>query len=295
MFNILKNKENTKTIIKEIYSKNEIKRYVMLFSGLIMLSIAFNLFLLPNNIVFGGVSGLSIITKRFFNWDPSVFILVSSIVLLIISFFTLEKEKTRGSVLGSILFPVFVKITAFLPSYFEFNSSDLLICVLFGGALYGIGAGLIFKAGFTTGGTDIINQIIAKYFKTSMGNALIFSDGFIVLFGAFVFGLNKLMYSIIALYLISLLTDKVMIGISDSKAFYIITENVSKISEYILKELGHGVTVFDGKGGFSKSKQKVILCVIPTKEYFKLKAGIHLIDPSAFFVATDAYEVLGGE
>lgn len=295
MFNIVKKRINTDSIIKEIYSKNEIKRYVMLFVGLLMLSIAFNLFLLPNNIVFGGVSGLSIITKKFFNWDPSIFILISSIILLVISYFTLEIEKTRGSILGSVLFPIFIKLTSWLPNYININNSDLLICALFGAALYGFGAGLIFKAGFTTGGTDIINQIISKYGNTSMGNALIVSDGIIVLFGAFVFGLTKLMYAIVTLYIISLLTDKVMLGISDSKAFYIITENVDEINKYILKELGHGVTVFDGKGGFTKTKQKVILCVVPTKDYFKLKAGIHLIDSKAFFVATDAYEVLGGE
>ena len=295
MHSFIKKKVDSASIIKEIYSKNEVKRYFMFLIGLLMISVAFNLFLLPNNIVFGGVSGLSIITKKYFNIDPSIFILTSSIVLLVISYFTLEKEKTRGSILGSILFPIFVKITAFLPNYINLNNSDLLICVLFGATLYGFGAGLIFKAGFSTGGTDIINQIISKYFSTSMGNALIFSDGVIVLAGAFVFGLTKLMYSIITLYIISILTDKVMIGISDSKAFYIITENVSEINDYILKQLGHGVTVFDGKGGFTKSKQKVIFCVIPTKDYFKLKAGIHLIDPSAFFVATDAYEVLGGE
>ena len=91
------------------------------------------------------------------------------------------------------------------------------------------------------------------------------------------------------------MTDKVLLGISDSKAFYIIAEEEEKIREYVLKELGHGVTIFDTKGGFMKEKQKLLFCVIPTKEYYRLKMGIHEIDPKAFFVATDAYEVSGGE
>lgn len=197
--------------------------------------------------------------------------------------------------MGSIMFPIFIELTSNIPLYLNLDKTDLLICAIFGGVLYGIGAGLVFKAGFTTGGTDIINQIISKYAKTSMGTSLILSDGLIVLCGVFVFGVTKLMYAIITLYIISLITDRVLLGISDSKAFYIIAEKDNEIKEYVLKELGHGVTIFEGKGGFSKEKQKVLFCVIPTKDYFKLKEGIHNIDSEAFFVVTDAYEVLGGE
>jgi len=124
---------------------------------------------------------------------------------------------------------------------------------------------------------------------------MLMSDGLIVLSGVFVFGVNKLMYALIVVYIIGLLTDKVLLGISDSKAFYIITEEDDSVRDYILNYLNHGVTIFDARGGFTKEKQKVLFCVVPTKEYFKLKEGIHEIDKSAFFVVTDAYEVVGGE
>ena len=124
---------------------------------------------------------------------------------------------------------------------------------------------------------------------------MLMSDGLIVLSGVFIFGVNTLMYAIIAIYLVGLLTDRVLLGISDSKAFYIIAVEEERIREYVLKELGHGVTIFDTKGGFMKEKQKLLFCVVPTKEYYRLKMGIHEIDPKAFFVATDAYEVSGGE
>ena len=294
MFKLSK-KLDYREITKEIYQKTRIKRYFYLSVGLLLLAISFNAFWLPNDIVFGGVSGISIITKKFFGWEPSTFILISSIILLIISYFVLGPEKTKGSVLGSMLFPVVVNLTSNISTYVTFNSSDMVMCALFGGVLYGAGAGLVFKAGFTTGGTDIINQIVSKYFKVSMGTALLCSDGLIVLAGALVFGLVKFIYAIVTLYIISVLTDRVLLGISNSKAFYIIAEKDEEIKEYVLKVLGHGVTVFDGKGGFTKEKQKVLFCVIPTKDYFKLKEGIHDIDEDAFFVATDAYEVLGGE
>ena len=266
-----------------------------LLFGLVCISIGFNMFLLPNNIVFGNVSGFSIIVKQLFNVDPSLFILCCSILLLVVSYFVLGAKKTSASVLGSILLPLFVKLTENFPSYLNFNSNDLLICALFGGVLYGIGAGLVFKGGFTTGGTDIINQIISKYGKVSMGTALIMSDGLVVICGGIIFGIVKLMYSIVTLYIISFLTDKVMLGISDSKAFYIITNEDERVKKYIIDELGHGVTIFRAKGGYTKEDQRVLFCVIPTKEYFKLKEGIGTIDSKAFFVALDSYEFLGGE
>lgn len=291
----LKKKVNMEEIKNKIYKKDRLKRYASLIFGTSLIAFAYNVFLLPNNIVFGGVGGLAIIINKYFSLDASTFIFIASMLLLILSYFALGKKQTSASVLGSILFPVLVSLTKPLPGLMNITHNDILIDVLFGGVLYGFGAGLVFKAGFTTGGTDILNQIISKYGKVSMGTALLLCDGLIVLSGAFVFGLTKLMYAMITLYIISLLTDKVLLGISDSKAFYIIAEKDDEIKEYILNELGHGVTIFQGRGGFTKEKQKVLFCVIPTKEYFKLKEGIHEIDKEAFFVATDAYEVLGGE
>ena len=121
------------------------------------------------------------------------------------------------------------------------------------------------------------------------------SDGLIVGSSIFIFGLTKFMYAVVVLYIISILTDKVLLGISSSKAFYIVTNRVNEVRNFVLVKLGHGITIFDAVGGFSKEDQKVLFCVIPTREYFKLKEGIHAIDKEAFFVVTDAYEVFGGE
>lgn len=288
-------KIKTEDIIKKIESKYRIRRYFELIFGVLLIAVAFNLFLLPNNVVFGGVSGLSIIVKEIIPINPSTFIMICSLLLLIVSFLVLGKEKTKGSVVGSILFPIFVDLTANINNYIGLDTSNLLLSVIFGGVIYGFGAGLVFKAGFTTGGTDIINQIISKYAHVSMGNAMLMSDGLIVLIGVFFFGVNKFMYAIIVIYIIGLMTDKVLLGISNSKAFYIITNEDKRIRNYILNELHHGVTIFNVRGGYTLEKDEVILCVVPTREYYRLKEGIHEIDPDAFFVVTDAYEVMGGE
>ena len=288
-------KKNDLKILEKINSKSSVKRHLQLLIGCLLIATSYNLFLVPNNIVAGGVAGFAIIINHLFNIDNSLVILIGSIFLLILSYFLLGKEKTKATILGSLLFPVCVNLTQNIGNIIDIDTNQLLLISVFGGVVYGFGAGLIYKAGFTTGGTDIINQILSKYLKISMGNSMLYCDGTIVLLTAFVFGPTQFMYSIIILYVISYMSDRVILGVSDSKAFYIVTEEEEKIKGYILKYLNHGVTVFNAKGGYAKENQKVLMCVLPTKDYYKLKEGIHEIDPHSFFVVTDAYEVFGGE
>ncbi len=282
-------------ILDQIYSKSSIKRHIQFIIGCLLIAISYNLFLVPNNIVAGGVGGLAIIVNYLINIDNSIFIFIVDILLLILSYFLLGTKKTKATILGSILFPIFVNLTSNIGTIIEIDTNQLLLISVFGGVVYGFGAGMIYKAGFTTGGTDIINQILSKYLKISIGNSMLYCDGTIVLLTAFIFGPTHFMYSIIVLYVISYMSDRVILGVSDSKAFYIVTEEEKKIKEYILKYLNHGVTVFNAKGGYAKEKENVLMCVLPTKDYYRLKEGIHEIDANAFFVVTDAYEVFGGE
>ena len=282
-------------ILDQIYSKSSIKRHIQFIIGCLLIAISYNLFLVPNNIVAGGVGGLAIIVNNLINIDNSIFIFIVDVLLLILSYFLLGTKKTKATILGSILFPIFVNLTSNIGTIIEIDTNQLLLISVFGGVVYGFGAGMIYKAGFTTGGTDIINQILSKYLKISIGNSMLYCDGTIVLLTAFIFGPTHFMYSIIVLYVISYMSDRVILGVSDSKAFYIVTEEEKKIKEYILKYLNHGVTVFNAKGGYAKEKENVLMCVLPTKDYYRLKEGIHEIDANAFFVVTDAYEVFGGE
>lgn len=279
---------------KVIKQKIRVKELIEFIIGCFLVALAFNLFMSPNNLVAGGVSGFSLILKHFFGLNPSTIISVANILLIIVSFLVLGKEKTKATILGSILFPIFVSLTEHLSTYISFKESEMILIAVFGGVLQGIGAGLIFRAGYSTGGTDILNMIVSKIFKISLGNSMFFTDGTIIVIGAFVFGFNHLMYSLIILYLISTLTDKVVLGISDSKAFYIITSKEKEVKDFVINELKHGVTEFNAKGGYNSENQTVLMSVVPTREYYKLKEGIHNIDKNAFFVAMDSYEVKGG-
>lgn len=270
----------------------EIKKYITLSVGLFLYAFAYNLFLKPNNIVAGDVDGIANIFKSIIN--PNLLITILCAVLLIVSFPLLGVKTSMGSVIGTILFPFFVTLTSDVASYIKLDSSDLLLIAIVAGVVRGVGYGLVFKMGFTTGGTDILNQIVAKYFHTSIGTAMLIVDGSIVVIGGFVYGWNSMLYAIIILYLLSFITDRIMLGISKSKAFYIITSEEEKVKDYIMNELGHGVTIFPVKGGYTKERQKMLMCVIPTREYYKLKEGISNIDKDSFFVITDSYEVKGG-
>ena len=290
---LLHKDESTLSEVLKIEREKGIK-YFQFIIGMIIAAIAFNVFILPCNVVYG-VSGVGVILKHTFNINPAMTVFIGDVLLLLISFLVLGVKKTKGSIIGSLIYPLFIQMAAWIPQYVNISMKEPLLLILFGATLSGLGYGLIFKSGYTTGGTDVLNQIVAKYGHTSMGNAMLFTDGLIIFISIFVFGFSKAMYSIVNLYIVGLITDKMMIGISSSKAFYIITTEEHKIKHFIMDEMGHGVTLLEGNGAFSGNKQKVLMCVIPTREYVVVKEGIHLIDKNAFFVVADAYEVYGSK
>lgn len=291
---IFKKRQDYKDMIKRIYEKDRLVRYAQFLVGILLVSVAFNIFVLPSNVVYG-VSGIGVILKSLYNISPSIVIMGGDVILLLMSFLILGKQKTKNSIIGSILYPIFVELTLPLVDMVSLKEAEPLVIALFGAVICGFGYGLIFKSGYTTGGTDILNQIVSKFGKMSIGNAMLFTDGLIIICGIFTFGWTKSLYSVINLYIISLMTDKVMIGISNSKSFFIITSKEDEIKKFIMGELGHGVTLLEGNGAFSGNKQQVLMCVIPTREYFLVKEGIHEIDKNAFFVVADAYEVYGNK
>ena len=283
------------SILNIVNNKNKIKRFLFAVLGVFIAAVSFNLFIFPNDIVFGGLTGVSVIITNFIDLDPSLIIFVLSFILLLIGAIFLGREPVIKAFVVAIVFPIFVKLTENVSNLIKIDTGDQLLLALFGGVMYGFGVGLVFKNGYTMGGTDILNQILHKYLKISMGNAMLIVDGSIVLVGAFIFGWTKCLYAIIILYIISISVDKSMLGISDKKAFYIVTSEVDRISSFVIDELGHGVTVFDARGAYSNVKTKVLFTLIPTKEYYRFKEGIKTIDKEAFFTVLDAYEVLGGE
>ena len=286
---------NFDQILLEIKKKNIIKRYLVLICALFISSLVFNLFLFPIDIVTGGTSGISIITNTVYGLEPSVVIFFSSLGFLILGALHLPKHKIIGATIATVVYPFFVDITANITNFIKIDTSDLFLTSIIVGVLYGISNGLIYKVGLTAGGIPIVNSILYKYFKIPISKSSLLINSIIVIIGGTIFGWTKVMYAIIILVINRIVSDKVLLGISTNKAFYIITSEEKKVNDYIIKELNHSVTIFDVKGAFLKKKRRVLLTVIPTREYFKVTEGIKQIDKNAFFVVTDSYQVEGGK
>ena len=279
-------------IIENVNKKNIFKRYLMLLSGCLIVAFAFNLFFLRYDIVCFGVSGISIVLAKF-GVNPSMFIMGANIFLLIISYFFLGVEDVKNQLVGAIIYPIFVSLTAKITDLIDFGNIEFIIIAVMGGVIAGIGYGLIYKSGFSTGGTDVIGNLICKYSKISMGNAMMFVNVSIIAIGKIVFPWKIVMYAIVVAYLISVATDRILLGISNSKAFYIVVDKEKEefVREFLTSLPGVGSTVIDASGGYSNDKQTLILAVVPTKMYFIIKEGLSEIDRNIFYLVCDSYEV----
>lgn len=284
------NKSNKKeSVLHVIENKDLLKRYVMLVFGLLIYATAYNSFFVNNNLIFGGSSSIATILKDYIN--PSVTIMFISIVSLLLSFMYMGKKFALNTLVGSLLFPFLITLTSTFS--LPMPKDDIMLVAICGAVMIGFANGIIGRTGFSSGGIDSIVHILSENLKISMGKTYMFVNGLIVLIGGYRFGWRILLYALIILYIISIVTDKVVLSISMNKTFFIVTEKVDEVKEYILKNLSRGVTVLDAKGGFSEQDQEVIMAVIPTMEYFKAKEGILEIDPNAFCTITDSYQVYG--
>lgn len=269
---------------------------VFLVIGTFLIALCYNWILLPNNFVVSGISGVAIVLHKLFNLNTTFLIYLANFILLIISFIFLGNTKTKNTIIGTILYPLLVTLTMPIAEFLNiiFPIDDTYLLILIGFLLLGIGNGLIFKYGFTTGGSDVIMQLVSKYFKISEGKARILINIVVILSGALTFGYMKGIYSLIILLLSTTFIDKILFGISNSKVFFIYTRKYLHVKKVILEEFSAGFTILPTYGGYSHTKGKLIMCVLPNRDYYSFKEKIMAIDPSVFFVIQDCYEVEGG-
>ena len=274
--------------------KTKIKRYITVVIGTFLVALAFNLFLSPYNLASNGISGLAIIINRLTGINEGVFVLIVNIFLLGVSYNFLGRKKTKHSLIGSLLLPVFISITAPVSNYIVLKDLDLLIIALLGGIISGIGYGLIYQHDYTTGGTDILNQLMEKYYKIPMNKAILYIDGMVVLLGGVVFGFSSMLYSMIVLYIISELSNRTMLKINQNQILLVQSKKIYQIKEYISKEYYYDSSILNSTGGYTKEKQKTLFCAVSKRDYYPIKEGILLIDPKAFITIITAYEEKNG-
>ena len=286
-----------RTVINRFKDKENLKNLFIFLLGLVILAFNYNVFVYPNKFNVGGMTGVATILNYLCGLEPAYFIFGSSIFLVILSYFTLDKDITYNSVIGAIMYPLLLEFLkpfcAFISPYFVF--SNTIITLIIAGALLGLGSGLVYKSGYTTGGSDIIMKILNKYQHLTEGNANLLMNTIIVLLGAIVFGVSSVIYSIIILIISTNIVDKILIGISSSKMFLVSSKKYKQIEDYVIDTMHTGVTILDATGGFLFQKRKIPMVVVPTRMYNVFKEEILLLDKDAFIVVSDCYEVTGGQ
>ncbi len=269
--------------------RDSIVEYVYVIVGAAIIAIGFNVFLLPNQVASGGVSGISTILHGLFGWNPGIVQYAFNIPLFIAGVLLLGKKFGIKSFIGTITLPFIVLLT----NSWEPWTDNPLLGALFGGIVVGLGIGLVFKGNASTGGTDLLAQIITKFTGLSLGTSVLLIDGVIAISAAIVFDLEKGLYALIGLYVTTKTIDIIQLGFSQSKMVYIITLKQDEVREAIYAEINRGVTKLPAIGGYTGEARPVLMIVVYQTEFTKLKQLIKSVDPSAFVIVSDAYEVLG--
>jgi uncharacterized membrane-anchored protein YitT (DUF2179 family) len=281
--------KKARDILNSVEKKDLVKRYIIFIVGLFIAAFAYNAFFLNTGLMLGGAGGVAILIKD--KVDPAITVLIISVVGLIIGAIFLGRDFAINSVAGALLYPLFIKLTSNI--VINIPIDDIMLVAICGAVLTGIGNGLTAKAGFSSGGIDAIIHVLHRKKHISHGTLYAILNGIIIISGGFILGYRVVLYAIVQLYIISIITDKVTLGISSNKTFFIVTNHEEEVKEYISNYLSRGVTVIEGHGGYSKENKEVLMAVIPTVEYFKAKEGILEIDPDAFISICDSYQVQG--
>ena len=286
-----KSSNETETIVLQ---KNAAKNSAFFVIGALISALAFNLFFVPYNFVSGSLGGIAVILNKVLSLNSTLVLLVGNLIFIIISIICLGFRKSLMSVIGASIYTIFVYLTEDIPGMINFSLDDPLLYVLAAGIVGGFGEGLVYKSGFNTGGTSIPALVIQKYTKRPLGEILQLLSIIIILSGGFVFGYTSIMYAILITVLTSTMIDKIMIGIGSTKQLLIHTDKEEEVKNFIIEIIESGVTELSSKGAFLHKKHNMLMCVVPTEKYSLLTSAIKEIDPDAFIVVSDCYEVLGG-
>jgi len=288
---------------EKIFSKKWFINYSMITCGAFILAASFVFFITPYKIVPGGVYGLSIIihymTVGMFSFAPEglpvgTMGLILDIPLTIVGMRLLGHKFGLKSVFGLVMSSFFIDAITLYWGYKPLVENDALLSCIFGGLLFGIGLGIIFKAKGATGGTDTLAMIIAKYTRAPLGQLLIYIDSVVVLIGLLAFKDWKIpLYSWIVIFITGKVIDYLLQGPGLEKTVFIISDKYEEIRHKILFDIERGATMFHGEGMYSGMEKKIIYCNLNRRELAILQEYIISIDPSAFLTVMDANQVIG--
>jgi uncharacterized membrane-anchored protein YitT (DUF2179 family) len=259
--------------------------------GSALFSVGLEIFLVPNNIIDGGITGISIILSHETHFPLGIFLTVLNVPFLILGY----KQIGKTFALSTLFAVVLMSIGTSLLIPVQPLTIDPLLAAVFGGIILGIGVGIVIRSGGSLDGTEIVAILINKKTSFSVGEIVMFFNLFILGSAGFVFGWDHAMYSLIAYYIAFKMIDITILGLDQSKSVWIISDSSREVGEAIVSQLGRGVTYMNGEGAFSGDDKKVIFCVITRLEEAQLKSIVDEIDPGAFLAVGNIHDVKGGQ
>ena len=266
------------------------KKYLKCIIACLFIASAYNLLLRPYHLIPTGLIGLSSLFSLTYDYQPAIFITLTNMLLLLIALPTIGLKHTNKFLLTSFLIPLFIYITRNINFIIKINTMENIILALIGSIIIGISYSIIYKEGLSIGGFEIAAEI---FNKTNINNNKFISyfiDITVIIITLISLGLESAVYNTIITFIIIYLSTKAKFNINNNKTFFIITTKEKEVKNYLLEELKYDFTEFNIKGGFTNQKNKIIMTVIDTKDYYRLKEGISLIDSKAFISVIDNYE-----
>jgi len=277
--------------------KNKILRIVvqgsMMLVGSAALALSYNLFLMPNQVVPGGVGGLAMLLHHLFGAPVGLSIIVMNIPLFALGVKVLGRSYGAKSLLGLLVSSLLIDFFTYLVPLPAATHNPLLACI-FGGLVLGAGLGLVFRAGGSTGGVDILAQVLSRYSQLSTGSAILAIDFVVISLAGAVYGNFELsLYGYVNLYVQTRVVDLVLEGMSYTRAMFIVSQRAEEVARAVTGSLHRGATLLPGRGAYTNEQRTLVFTVMSKREAVRCREIVRRTDPRAFVIITDVYEVLG--
>lgn len=277
---------------KNIFEKDDLKNfYLPIGIGAALIALGQNLFVMPSGLLAGGLSGISILVNYMTGISAGVAFFILNIPMVFLALKKLSLRFTLQSFFAVMIYTLVQIATASLIG--SLNVDDYILNAIFGGALRGIGAGLIFRNGVTLLGFDVLAFLAKRNLNINIGTFNMFLDSFILIFAALMFGFPVALYTIISQYVVAKISDGIMQGVGERKNIMIVTKEYEKIRDEIYSSINRGVTFIEAEGGFSREKKKVVFTVVTNRQISRIREIMEAIDKDAFMTITDSSEVKG--
>ena len=263
--------------------------YAQIILGAMVGGAAYPLFMTPNKIAPGGITGIATILNHLFHWPVGTVTLIMNIPLFLISYRAMGRIFAFRSLVATLFFTLFIDVLPLQPM-----TTDPLLGALYGGVMLGAGLGLIMRGGATTGGSDMVARMVNKRFQfISTGSFLFAIDFAVVVSAGFLIGATEALYSLICIFLSARVMDTIIIGFSSNKACFIISSRWQEISDRIMRDMDRGVTQLTARGAYTGTERPTLLCVIGRSKIMALKRILREEDEKAFVIIVEAHEAIG--